>query len=161
MIIVLFAPLYYTILLLFLQTVLFFFKFQISHPTFQFFHLSVFHCFAVVSFLRYGVPFERPYICSVSPFSISKDDKKIENKLPFLYSEMHTTQLYCIHRQVLILYSVLLTFADKNMDGINQWTSISEGGTEMRNEFVYNIFDLEYQRAAIRYYFFFQHSVSI
>ncbi|KFM77853.1 Arylsulfatase I, partial [Stegodyphus mimosarum] len=39
---------------------------------------------------------------------------------------------------------------DDGMDGMNQWNSISTGGPEVRNEFIYNIYDLEYKRAAIR-----------
>lgn len=40
------------------------------------------------------------------------------------------------------------------MDGINQWDSMRDGGDEIRKEFIYNIYDLEYQRAAIRLKFF-------
>lgn len=40
------------------------------------------------------------------------------------------------------------------MDGINQWKSMRDGGDEIRKEFIYNIYDLEYQRAAIRLLFF-------
>lgn len=40
------------------------------------------------------------------------------------------------------------------MDGINQWKSMRDGGDEIRKEFIYNIYDLEYQRAAIRLIFF-------
>nr|XP_042912299.1 arylsulfatase B isoform X1 [Parasteatoda tepidariorum] len=38
----------------------------------------------------------------------------------------------------------------KNMDGLNLWNMISKDGPGVRSEFIYNIFDLEYQRAAIR-----------
>ncbi|GFY59696.1 arylsulfatase B [Trichonephila inaurata madagascariensis] len=36
------------------------------------------------------------------------------------------------------------------MDGMNQWDMINFDGPEVRKEFVYNIYDLEYKRAAIR-----------
>ncbi|GIX71899.1 hypothetical protein CDAR_439171 [Caerostris darwini] len=40
--------------------------------------------------------------------------------------------------------------SDKDMDGMNLWNMINLDGPEVRKEFVYNIFDLEYKRAAIR-----------
>ncbi|GFS68664.1 arylsulfatase B [Nephila pilipes] len=40
--------------------------------------------------------------------------------------------------------------SDADMDGMNQWDMINLDGPEVRKEFVYNIYDLEYKRAAIR-----------
>ncbi|GBN56256.1 Arylsulfatase I [Araneus ventricosus] len=39
---------------------------------------------------------------------------------------------------------------DKDLDGLNLWDMISRDGPPVRNEFVYNIYDVEYKRAAIR-----------
>lgn len=55
-----------------------------------------------------------------------------------------------LHYSFLIYLQNIFTFSDDRMDGINQWNSISEGGMEIRKEFIYNIYDLEYQRGAIR-----------